>query len=473
MEKAGEEAGVSIAALEEKNKALTDEAAKLRGSLEAETQKSAELQEEVDVLSANPGALQKRLLVLAGANEAEQKEGLRALAGVILRVFRESIPADTEGGVTHPVAVSVLVDGEDAMTISYDLTKAQEAQAYEAAGKLNDAQKLFRIDLNHDQTAAVVINGTAFSKEAFEAVRAEVFSRNPAASKAELIRLTTDELVRTLVLREHAEAAGIDPDAEDMESRLWEEALKTVAVNDEEFAAALEKRQQEEDAVLAADPAQYARMLEEGRIASAVLPEGSRFIKQLIVTVDVSCMEKISASLKDAEGKLKTVTARINDQSSEKEKEERKTLARQVNQLTNELNLLQSKEKKAKETAAALASSIRRNQTTFEVASALAERDEAMPAVGYAVFKGAQVPDEKLVAAALALEHPGDVSEPIRLADGFHVLYYSEEITPDSDVIQKAQEMLRQEMLEPLKKAMQESLLNKWIGEAQVVSNVK
>ena len=96
-----------------------------------------------------------------------------------------------------------------------------------------------------------------------------------------------------------------------------------------------------------------------------------------------------------------------------------------------------------------------------------------MPAIGYAVFKGAAAPGEELVAAALALEKPGDVSEPIQLADGFHVLYYSEEITEDSAVIQTAREELLQEVLTVLRNSMRENLLTNWINEAEVVSHVK
>ena len=480
MDKAGEEAGVTIAALEEKNRALADEAAGLRGSLETEMQKSAKLQEELDVQSAKPDALFKRLAALSSANEPEQKDELRSLASLILRAFRESIPADTENGVTHPVPVSVLVDGQDVMTITFDFTETQEVLAYEAASKINEMQALFRIDLNHDQTAALIVNGTAFGKEAFEAVYAEVFTRNPGASQAELNQLTADEMVNAQVLREHAKAAGIDPDAPDMESLLWEEVLKTVTVGEEDFAAGLEQRQQEEDEVLASDPAEYARMLEDGQIASAVLPKGCRFVKQLIVPVDMSGMDEILTEMNKLQKKLDEVSAIVNGQSArpwgkdmEELKQERNLLARQVSQLNSDRKLLLKREQLAKEQAASLARQIKEQQVTFETAAASAHQDEVMPPVGYAVFEGAQIPGKELVAAALALKKPGDVSAPIQLADGFHVLYYSEEITQDSAVIQNAQEVLRLELLEALRKTTQESLLNKWISEAETVLNVK
>ena len=481
MEKAGEEAGNTIAALEEKNRALTDEAAGLRGSLEAETQKFASLQEELDVQSAKPEALFKRLAALQSSGKAPAEDELRALASPILRAFRDSIPADADDSVTHPVSVSVLVGGQDVLTVYYDFTEAQEAQAYEAARKLNEAQELFRIDLNHDQTAALIVNGTAFGKEAFESVYAEMFALNPAASREELNQLTAETMVKTQVLRERAEALGIDPDTPDMESRLWEEALKNVAVGAEDFAAALDERQKEEDAVLAANPAKYARMLEAGQIASAVLPKDCRFIKQLIVPVDLSDMDEIVAELNKVQKRLDEVYAILYDENSRKPsakemeelENERRLLSRQVSQLNSDRKLLLKVEQRAKDQAAGLAQKIREKQVTFEAAAALANRDEAMPATGYAVFKGVQIPDKKLVSAALALKKPGDVSAPIQLADGFHVLYYSEEITQDSAVIQSAQDELRQDVLEALRKTTLETLLNKWISEAQVVLNVK
>ena len=422
--------------------------------------------------SAKPDALQKRLEAAAGQDD------LSALASPILRAFRESIPADTEGAATRPVPVSLLIDGNDALTITYDLTKEQETQAYEAAKQVNESQALYQIDLNHDRTAALVINGTAYSKAAFETVYAEVFSRNPAATQAELNLLTADEMTRNQVLREHAEAVGIDADAPDMESRLWEAALKNVAVGDEDFAAALQVRQQEEDAVLAADAAEYARMLEEGKIASAVLPEGSRFVKHLIIPVDMSGLDEILNEMNAAQKRLDEVSAIINDRKAsskeiEKLQAERDLLARQVSQLNSDRKLLLANGQRAKEMAADIAQQIRKGQTTFEAAAALVMQDEAMPAIGYAVFKGAVNPGTELVDAALALEKPGDVSEPLQLADGFHLLYYSEEITGDSGVIQTARDALRQEALQTLRKNTQESLLAQWISEAEVVSNVK
>ena len=478
QKKEKDDASNSIAALEEKNQALTAEAAALRGSLDAETQKNARLQEELDVQSAQPEALQKRLEALKGEDGAVAAEKLDELVSPILRAFRESIPADPEDGTTYSVPASVLIDGQEVMTISYYLTKSQEAKAYEAAKQLNDSQTLYQIDLNHDRTAALIVNGTAFGKEAFEAVYAEAFSRNPAASQEELRQLTAEEMTKKQVLQEHAEAMGLDAEDADMESKLWEEALKNVAVSEADFSAALRQRQTDEDAVLASDPAAYARMLEEGRIASPVLPEGSRFVKQLIVPVDISELDKILPELERFQKELDAVNAKIDGQNlskSEMEKlqKDRNFLAKQVSQLNSDRKLLLTIEQRAKDKAADLGNRIRTRQITFDEAADLAMRDDAMPAVGYAVFSGAPASDEEWTAAALALESPGDASAPIRLSDGYHVLYYSEEITAASAVIQGAQETLGREMLSALRDAAQENLLNQWIDEAEVVLNVK
>ncbi len=472
MTSAAEEAAANAAALEQNIQSLSAEAEELRGNLAAETQKSARLQEELDVQSAKPEALKTRLETAGDAEE------ISALADPILRAFRESVPADTEDGITHPVPASVLIDGQEVMTVYYDFTKAQEAKAYEAARQLNDSQSLYRIDLNHDATAALIVNGTAFDQAAFESAYAEVFTQNPAASQAELTRLTADEMVEDQVLREHAEAVGIDAEAPDMESRLWEEALKHVQVSEEDFSAALQKRQMQEDAVLASDPAAYARMLEEGQIASSVLPEGSRFVKQLIIPVDTSELEEILPELERLQKRLDEVSAlidgrKVNGKELETLQAERKLLAKQVSQLNSDRKLLLRVEQRALDKAADLAGQIRNQQITFEDAAAQAQQDASMPAIGYAVFSGAAVPEEELVAAALSLEKQGDVSEPIRLADGYHVLYYSEEISEASAVIRQARETLRQEVLSKPRDATQESLLQQWISEAEVVLNAK
>ena len=153
--------------------------------------------------------------------------------------------------------------------------------------------------------------------------------------------------------------------------------------------------------------------------------------------------------------------------------EERDFLAKQVSQLNSDRKLLQNIEQRARDKAVGLALQIRNRQITFEDAAALARQDESMPAVGYAVFSGAAVPDEEWIAAALALNQQGDACEPIRLDDGYHVLYYSEEITENSAAIRAAQEELRQELLAALRDDTRESLLAQWIGNAVVVLNVK
>ena len=478
QEKANEEANSRIAALEQKNKALTEEAAALRSSLEEETQKSVRLQEELDVQSAKPEALEKRLEAVSSAEEPVQEKELTDLANPILRAFRESIPEDLGGGTTYPVPASVVIDGQEVMTIVYDLTKVQEAQAYETAKQINDSQALYTLDLNHNQTAALIVNGAAFDKAAFKAVYAEIFALNPAASEAELNQLTAEEMTRRQVLREHAVALDIDPDALDMEEKLWEEALKHVEVSETDFSAALQKRQAEEDALLTADPAQYARMLEDGQIASPILPDGCRFVKQLIVPMDMSELDTILPKLEQFQKELDKINEEIDSRKAtgkalENLEEERKVLAKQVTQLNSERKLLQTFEQRAKDKAADLALQIRNRQITFEDAAALARQDESMPASGYAVFSGAAVSEEEWIAAALALNQQGDVGEPIRMDDGYHVLYYSEEITESSAVIQAAQEELRQELLTALRDDTRESLLTQWIGNADVVLNVK
>ena len=478
QEKANDEADSRIFALEQKNKALIEEAAALRSSLEEETQKSARLQEELDVQSAQPEALQKRLEAVSNAEETVREEELTDLANPILRAFRESIPEDLGGGTTYPVPASVVVDGQEVMTMIYDLTKVQEAQAYETAKRINDSQALYTLDLNHDQTAALIVNGAAFDKAAFKAVYAEIFALNPAAAEAELNQLTAEEMTRRQVLREHAEALGIDPDALDMEEKLWEEALKHVEVSETDFSAALQKRQAEEDALLTADPARYARLLEDGQIASPILPEGCRFVKQLIVPVDVSELDTILPNLEKLQKQLDRINEEIDGRKAtgrglENLEEERNLLARQVSQLNSDRRLLEAVERRAREKAADLALQIRNQQITFEDAVALAQQDETMPALGYAVFIGASGLEEEWIDAALALTQPGDAGEPIRLDDGYHVLYYSEEITENSAAIRAAQEELRQELLAALRDDTRESLLAQWIGNAVVVLNVK
>ncbi|MBQ7655115.1 MAG: peptidylprolyl isomerase [Clostridia bacterium] len=481
LEKTAAEAAASAAALEETNQRLSAEAAELRDSLAAEIQKSAQLTEELAVQSAEPEALLKRLETVLSTDGAQRDEQLNSLSSLILRAFRESIEADPEGGVTHPAPVSVLMDGREVMSISYDLTETQEAQAYENAELINGSQPFFQIDLNHEKTAALIVNGVSFDRQSFENAYAEAFSQHPDADAAALNQLATEEIVKAEVLRQHAEALGLDADAPDMEARLWEAALKNVTVTDAEFLPVLKEQQQKEDEILAAHPAEYAALLQEGRIASSILPEKARFVKQLILPVDFAAIDELVAEMDRLQERLSVVNEIVYGQPTQsipadelkKLGQERDLLAKQVSQLNSDRKLLLKNDERAKEKAGSLALQIREHQLTFEAAAALAQPDEAMPASGYAVFEGAALPTRDFAAAALTLKKQGDVSDPIKMADGYHVLYYSEEITENSASIQAAQDRLRGGVLAELLKATKESLLSQWISEAEVVSYIE
>ncbi len=475
------QAGTALADTQSALEKTAAEAAELRDSLAAEIQKSAQLTEELAVQSAEPEALLKRLETVLSTDGAQRDEQLNSLSSLILRAFRESIEADPEGGVTHPAPVSVLMDGREVMSISYDLTETQEAQAYENAELINGSQPFFQIDLNHEKTAALIVNGVSFDRQSFENAYAEAFSQHPDADAAALNQLATEEIVKAEVLRQHAEALGLDADAPDMEARLWEAALKNVTVTDAEFLPVLKEQQQKEDEILAAHPAEYAALLQEGRIASSILPEKARFVKQLILPVDFAAIDELVAEMDRLQERLSVVNEIVYGQPTQsipadelkKLGQERDLLAKQVSQLNSDRKLLLKNDERAKEKAGSLALQIREHQLTFEAAAALAQPDEAMPASGYAVFEGAALPTRDFAAAALTLKKQGDVSDPIKMADGYHVLYYSEEITENSASIQAAQDRLRGEVLAELLKATKESLLSQWISEAEVVSYIE
>ncbi|MBQ7656033.1 MAG: peptidylprolyl isomerase, partial [Clostridia bacterium] len=475
MEKAANEAAAAVTALEENNQVLSGELTALRDELTAETQKSAHLQEELDVQSAKPEALQNRLETVLHADTTQQ-EDLQSLASLILRSFQESLPAAVEGETARPVAISVLIDGKEILTVYYDMTEAQEAQAAEIVKNTNESQSLYQLDLNHEKTAAVVINGAVFNKQAYDIAYAEAFSANPSADKATLRQLTINAMVKTEVFREQAAALQIDPDAQDMESQLWDAVLKNVTVNEQSFAAILEKQQQEEDEILASDPEEYAHMLEAGQIASSSLPEGSRFVKQMIIPTDFSEMDDMKAEMAEKQKRYDEIFPILNGitpKSMSKDaftklEAEGNLLARQINQLNSDLKLLESNSNRAMKKAAELALQIKENPDSFDAIAATVQQDEKMPAVGYAVFQGGVSPSEEFVSAALTLKKQGDVSEPIKMADGYHVLYYSEELSKDSASIQAVQEALRQILLEEQRQTIKDSLLKQWLDSAKV-----
>ncbi len=89
---------------------------------------------------------------------------------------------------------------------------------------------------------------------------------------------------------------------------------------------------------------------------------------------------------------------------------------------------------------------------------------------GYYVSVGSQQLDPDFVAAAMALNEPGDISEPIECAEGVYILRYEGDVTPgavDYEVF-LADETMRANVEESLRSEYYNATVEQWLSEAEI-----
>lgn len=89
---------------------------------------------------------------------------------------------------------------------------------------------------------------------------------------------------------------------------------------------------------------------------------------------------------------------------------------------------------------------------------------------GYYVSVGSQQLDPDFVAAAMALNEPGDISEPIECAEGVYILRYEGDVTPGAVDYETflADETMRANVEESLRSAYYNETVEQWLAEAEI-----
>jgi len=95
--------------------------------------------------------------------------------------------------------------------------------------------------------------------------------------------------------------------------------------------------------------------------------------------------------------------------------------------------------------------------------------DERLRASGYYVSAESLLWSEEMVAAAMKLENPGDISGAVRVPNGVCILQYVGEVPAGAVALEDVHEILKEQTLEDAQYAAYEEQLNKWLEEADAV----
>ena len=88
---------------------------------------------------------------------------------------------------------------------------------------------------------------------------------------------------------------------------------------------------------------------------------------------------------------------------------------------------------------------------------------------GYAVFEGYEDFDEVFVKAAMALESPGDFTDPTASAFGYYIIRLERDLTEGAIPFEDVRDALYETAYEEAEKELFDQLVEQWVSEANVV----
>ena len=98
-----------------------------------------------------------------------------------------------------------------------------------------------------------------------------------------------------------------------------------------------------------------------------------------------------------------------------------------------------------------------------------ASTTEPTRSAGYYVSADSQTLTDTFREAAMALNAPGDVSEPVRAEQGYYILKYEADVTPGPVPYEEVREQLAENALEAQRDQAFNETVEAWLAEANIV----
>ena len=337
-----------------------------------------------------------------------------------------------------------LLNGQDVSAYADSLLEETLQQVVEEKVKYAKAEELGLTALSAEDEAAI----DAAAQERYEQDLAFYIINDGTK--------TEDEAREEAVARMEADGITLETCRADIESDWWEEKLRdyaaqSVTVTEEAVQEVYDRYLSEQQAAYDASPEQYeyARRYEETVVVYN--PAGYRTFKQVLIPFDVTSSMRVNEiiftldSLDETEG------------------------AEQIATLNAELDTLYA------DLEATAAEVLNRVAEGADFDSLIAEYSQdpqyelaSVQSDGYYISEASTTYDAAIKAAAMALENPGDVSEPVRTSEGVHILYFNAEVPAGDIPLDDVRDALEAEALESLRYDAYEAQLAQWVEEANV-----
>lgn len=259
-------------------------------------------------------------------------------------------------------------------------------------------------------------------------------------------------------------------------SKLEEDAVKDVAVTEDEIKADFDAKVEADKASMEETPDLYGRDVMYGTTAYYV-PAGYRMIKHILIKIteeDSAAITEKETALNEARTALTNAQTALDEAAEDADKEALKTA---VNEALAADEAAQAAYDEAK--AAALANIKEKADEVYAKATA-ADADfdalvkeystDSMPETGYAIREGFSYYVEPFVTGAMALAAPGDVSEPVASEYGYHIIQYVSDLQEGPVDLETVRASIESALLSTKKSDALTAAYEKWTEEAKVTT---
>ena len=509
------------AALTAANQDAEEQKKQTAASIEALNSQLAIAQQEKDALNGQLAKAAEAEKTLTGqlAAAAQEKETLSAQIIALKQDWadtQDKLTAETEKAdqlaqtlVRLLVGLSAGQDGEASLGVG-SVTNVRHTMGLEK----NAARSLgLPVEDGDSSGAAMTVNGEAVTKKElddaldFELLLHQYLQNGESPADREEIK---DQTIRTLaenrVLWQQAEAAGLtsitDKERKSLEEtaahleseyglpenstlpglfasrvldRLWDDFGFNEPVSEAEYTQALEQKKQENWRLIRNDPEAFARLLETDIQHCYIVPAGYRFVKHIFLPVELGEYKRVQEKIIQTEKLLKKADNALilanNDGDAAEiaaKKQEKEAIEETLAALQAEWAVLEPSIQAAQQIIAQINRSIKDGTADVDALIAQYSADKDMPSAGYAVCESSSHPSPALAKTGMVLYAEGTWSTSIEMEDGYHLLYYSKDLTRSKENLAASYALLREEMNAAKRMEAAESTIAGWVAKADI-----
>lgn len=292
------------------------------------------------------------------------------------------------------------------------------------------------------------------------------------------------ELIEDRVLKQKAAGYGVEYEVGNDEALKHAATEGKVEVAEEKLTEAFQTKVEADQAAYT-DQASYAAAVNNGT-ESYYVPGEIRMVKQILIAFtdeEQNELKALKAEIKELKATVEASEATPAEETAEEAPADE--TADEAAEEEDPKAKLQRLEEEYNQKLAAACANVQeevdhvmeelRNGGDWDAICAEHNDDPGMTAgrktaeTGYAVFEGYEDFDEVFVKAAMALESPGDFTDPTASAFGYYIIRLERDLTEGAIPFEDVRDALYETAYEEAEKELFDQLVEQWVSEANVV----